>query len=74
LVGCWEEYRLWLGCSPPAVCCVVPMCAINRWSRNWCLAASAALGRVTLALSAFADDICGNIQVNQGLKFKCIYK
>jgi len=36
-----------------------------RWSRNWCLAASAALGRVTLALSAFADDICDLIQVRQ---------
>eukprot|EP00775_Hariotina_reticulata_P004810 gene4810-5058_t len=34
----------------------------DRWSRGWCLAASAALGRVTLALSAFADDICGLVQ------------
>lgn len=35
----------------------------DRWSRAWCLAASAALGRVTLALSAFADEICGLVQV-----------
>lgn len=35
-----------------------------RWSRAWCLAASAALGRVTLALSAFADEICSLVQVS----------
>jgi hypothetical protein len=35
----------------------------HRWSRGWCLAASAALQRVTLALSAFADGICSHIQV-----------
>ncbi|WIA21598.1 hypothetical protein OEZ85_000786 [Tetradesmus obliquus] len=34
----------------------------DRWSRAWCLAASAALGRVTLALSAFADEICSLVQ------------
>ena len=38
----------------------------DRWSRGWCLAASAALGRVTLALSAFADEICGLVQVRDG--------
>lgn len=35
----------------------------DRWSRAWCLAASAALARVTLAMSAFADEICGLVQV-----------
>ena len=35
----------------------------DRWSRAWCLAASAALARVTLALSAFADELCGFVQV-----------
>lgn len=43
----------------------------ERWSRPWCLAASAALGRVTLALSAFADDICGHVQVRAGCSVAC---
>lgn len=46
--------------------CVLLWLLPPRWSRAWCLAASAALGRVTLALSAFADEICSQVQVGAG--------